>query len=177
MPQLLLFWVCIFALTSTSYARNDRDRAAQSFQNQMDNLDRGGNDNSQDDYNLDQNGQNGGNFGNDDQDNQQGLNNNDFDGGNGQSDYNDSNNQSGYQDQHTSLEGPHVALEQELKALKEDMGSVMLRLDRLERKLKANDQKNADHRQKATQNKKTLHKKKMAAKPATKKTKHKKLKS
>lgn len=179
MPQLIILLACVFALTSIGYARtNDRDRAARSFQNQMDNLQRSVNDDSQDNYSSDQNDQDDGNFANEDQSNQQNSSdNNGSNDGDSQSDHNDNgdNGQSNDHDGHASLEGDQGgALEKEVSELKQDMASTMLRLDRLERKLKAIDKKKIYHKQKITHHKQASHKKKKASKPGAKKAKHKK---
>lgn len=163
MPWLVTLFICVFALTSLSYAaRNDRDRAAQNFQKRMDTLNRG--EHGRNNYHSEQNEQEDNNFANQEQ-YQDSNDNTEADEGNTQEGHNGNENQSGYHNQ------PHIVFDEEVRELKQDMASVMLRLDRLERKLKAQEKKAIEQTHKTTHNKKKSHKKKKLAKPVAKKAK------
>lgn len=179
MPQLLMLLACVFALTSISYARPaERDRAARVFQAHMDNLQQNVNDDFQDNDNSGQNDQNDNdNFAQDQGNQQDSNNNNEFNDENAQGgEYNDdgNNDQSGDVDHHTLLENSHAPLEKEVSELKQDMASIVLRLDRLERKLKIHEENSTLHNKKVTHHKQKQHKKKKVTKAATTKAKHKK---
>lgn len=157
----ILLALCTVALVSTSYALNQRDQAARSFGHQMDAVQEdNGNNNQQDQgpqgQEQDQ-GQsnNGGPDNNNDQNNNQNDNNQNSNDNNGSQsnlpENNNNGNNNGQQEQAPQDQGqnntgdstspnqadPSIAAKSpEINDLKEDVQSIMLRLDRIEGKLK-----------------------------------------
>ncbi|WP_052046163.1 hypothetical protein [Candidatus Paracaedibacter symbiosus] len=159
MSKIILLLSCVMALSSAVYA-NERDRAARTFGHQMDNLSSSDDSEDQDQQNVDNN--NGDDNQNNQQDNQSNQDQNGQENSdnqengnneaNNQGDFqntdgdNGENNQSDNQSGHSSKKGPQVTLSQKVADLEEDMGRVMLRLDRLDQKL--GNKKSATHKKK-----------------------------
>lgn len=162
MLKIILLLTSAVFLTSTGYAMQPRDQAARSFQHRLDTL-QSNNENSE----------------NQGQDNNNNQNSDDNNGDNNQGDQqeNDENNNS--QDQNNNNQSNDITPEQKLEDLTEDMKSVMLHLDRLDRKIAAiekvatHKEKAATHKEKATakKHKNAAHKQKKAPRKKHKKKK------
>lgn len=156
----LLVYICAFA-SASSAARFERDKAARTFERKMDRLDRR-------EISQDQEAVEGSDLVSDEQSQDGGDEaGNSYREEGGETPQTDSNDQQANQFS--------IVLDAEVKELRQDMASVMLRLERMERKLKAQEEKlNQQKKKKTAVDKKTTHKKKKVAKPTSKKAKSRK---
>lgn len=174
LKKVFLLSVWTLSLVSSGYAVNQRDQAARSFQHQMDAVQQdngnggGNNDGNQDQSNnADSNNPNNQNLndanGNNEENesNSQGSNENNNNSNPSLGQEQDSNNSN--EMNQTDPESTQTTQKsdggknQEVIDLKEDVQSIMLRLDRIERKLKLVDKEKSAHHQKV--NKKKVKKK------------------